>query len=606
MDKRGIAAVVLCVAFLILYPQILKLIGLDKYLYPPKSSPTRATSTAVDSSRVAAAARPLPPAATPGAAATGASNPGAATPPSLGATPLVARSGSLERSYAIETPLYRATFSDRGARLVAVELKNYVTAHGVGVSKAAREEAPHVALGGGPSFGLDLGSGASLRSLAELDYAVSESLDAAGDVRTMSFTARDSSGVEVRQTWRVRPEDYALDLQVTIRGVPDAMRISDYTLTTRSWPLLTEANQLADERALRASSLVGTNIHRDHPGQLNKGPKDYDGNVVWSAVQTRYFVGAVALVSGPARGSNASTSKRPLSSEEVAALGPDAKPEQDVVHSGLVMALPSSESPVHRFVVYFGPLEYQRLAKLHLQLERVVDMGWTWLLPFSTTLLSLMKWIYGVLRNYGLAIVALATLVRVVLHPLNVTSIKSMRAMQRLQPELARIKEKYKHDPQAFNAATMALYKENKVNPASGCLPMFVQMPLFFALYQVLYNSIELRRAPFVAWMQDLSAPDLAFTIGPLPVRLLPLLMAGSGLLQQSVTPTDPTQRPTMYMMNVVMLVFFYNLPSGLVLYWTVMNLLTALQQWMVLRQDGGAVVPAVQAAPVTARGRRK
>jgi len=135
---------------------------------------------------------------------------------------------------------------------------------------------------------------------------------------------------------------------------------------------------------------------------------------------------------------------------------------------------------------------------------------------------------------------------------------------------------------------------------------MFVQMPLFFALYQVLFNAIELRRAPFVAWMQDLSAPDLAFTVGPFPVRLLPLLMAGSGLLQQAVTPTDPTQRPTMYMMNVVMLVFFYNLPSGLVLYWTVMNLLTALQQWMVLRQDGGPVIAPAAAAPAVARARRK
>ena len=129
---------------------------------------------------------------------------------------------------------------------------------------------------------------------------------------------------------------------------------------------------------------------------------------------------------------------------------------------------------------------------------------------------------------------------------------------------------------------------------------MLLQMPLFVALYQVLFNAIELRLAPFVAWMQDLSAPDLLFTIGPLPIRLLPLLMAGSGILSQRVTPTDPRQLPSMYMMNVMMLVFFYNLPSGLVLYWTVMNLLTALQQWMVLRQDAAVPVPAA-AAPARA-----
>jgi len=599
MDRRSIIAVALCVLFLIFYPQILKLFGVDKYLYPPKTARPTATHVA-DSSQVAA---------TSGATAPPAATVPAGTPaavPSLGSTPTGVRAGSLQRTYSIDTPLYHATFSDHGARLVAIELKNYVTAHGASDSHSPKDEAPHVVLGGGPSFGLDLGSGSSLRSLANLSYAVNESLDAAGDVRTLTFTAHDSSGFVVRQVWRVRPEDYALDLEVALSGVPDALHASDYTLSTRSWPLLTEANQQADERALHAASLVGTNIHKDHPGALAKGPKSYDGNVVWSAVESRYFLGAVALVSGPARGVNASAGKRALTNEEATALGPDAKSEQDVVESGLVMGLPSPESPVHRFVVYFGPLEYQRLAKLHLQLERAVEMGWNWILPFSTALLSLMKWLYGVLRNYGLAILVLATLVRAVLHPLNVTSIRSMRAMQRLQPELARIKEKYKNDPQAFNTATMALYKENKVNPASGCLPMVVQMPLFFALYQVLFNAIELRRAPFVAWMQDLSAPDLAFTVGPFPVRLLPLLMAGSGLLQQAVTPTDPTQRPTMYMMNVVMLVFFYNLPSGLVLYWTVMNLLTALQQWMVLRQDGGPVIAPAAAAPVVARARRK
>jgi YidC/Oxa1 family membrane protein insertase len=183
---------------------------------------------------------------------------------------------------------------------------------------------------------------------------------------------------------------------------------------------------------------------------------------------------------------------------------------------------------------------------------------------------------------------------------------RSMRAMQRLQPELERIKEKYKNDANAMNAAVMALYKEHKVNPAGGCLPMLLQMPLFVALYQVLFNAIELRLAPFVAWMQDLSAPDLLFSIGPIPVRLLPLLMAASGILSQRVTPTDPRQLPTMYMMNVMMLVFFYNLPSGLVLYWTVMNLLTALQQWMVLRQDAVAPAPAPAPARPSTPGPKK
>src|SRR5689334_8150730 len=137
-------------------------------------------------------------------------------------------------------------------------------------------------------------------------------------------------------------------------------------------------------------------------------------------------------------------------------------------------------------------------------------------------------------------------------------SMRSMRAMQRLQPEIERLRKKYENDAQALNTAIMAVYRDNKVNPAGGCLPMLVQMPIFFALYAVLFNAIELRHAPFVAWIHDLSAPDTLFLVGPFPVRLLPLIMAATGILSQRLTPSDPRQAPTMYMMNVMMVVFFY------------------------------------------------
>lgn len=619
MDRKTIAAVALCLAFLLAYPFVLRALHWDKYLAPTTPARTRAVTAAGDSAR-AAVARAADSASTAGrplgslAGTSGATPAPAASPKGA---PLASAAATHEQTYVIETPLYRATFSNRGARLLAFDLLRYratdPAAHASRLVPGGEAQAaevpnppvaePHVVLAGDPSFALDLGSGQRLVPLGDVAYVAQESLDAAGAIRILSFVARDSAGFTVRQTWHVRPDDYALDLDVEITDVPEPLRVTDYTLATRSWPLVTEANQVADERSIKASSLVGTNIHRDHPGNLNKGPKSYDGNAVWAAVQSRYFVGAVAAVSADPRGTIASDSKRPVSAAEQARLGKDAKPEADVLTCGIISALPGREHPVHRYLVYFGPAEYFRLAKVGHDLERAVDMGWSWILPFSRLLLLLMNWLESVLKNYGLAILALATLVRVVLHPLNVTGMRSMRAMQKLQPEMQRLRDKYKNDPQALNTATMALYKENKVNPASGCLPMLIQMPLFLALYQVLFNAIELRRAPFVAWMQDLSAPDLAFTVMGFPVRLLPLLMAGSGLLQQMFTPTDPSQRPTMYMMNVVMLVFFYNLPSGLVLYWTVMNLLTAAQQWMVLRQDSGSSAVVV-AEPVRAKRR--
>jgi YidC/Oxa1 family membrane protein insertase len=301
----------------------------------------------------------------------------------------------------------------------------------------------------------------------------------------------------------------------------------------------------------------------------------------------------------------ATIESRDRTEAERARLGPQAKPVQETAANSMVVSLPG-KSDSNRFLLYIGPNEYFRIARLGYNLERLVDLGWSWIRPLSKLLLQLLIWLYGVVRNYGVAIVLLATLVRLLLHPLGMMSIKSMRSMQRVQPEIDRLREKYKNDAQAMNTATMALYKEHRINPAGGCLPMLVQMPLFVALYSVLFNAIELRQAPFMAWMQDLSAPDLLFHIGTLPVRLMPVIMALSGLLQQRMTPTAPGQASTFYMMNVMMLVFFYNLPSGLVLYWTVMNLLTALQQWLALREDGGLTPVAAVASRVAGRAGSK
>jgi YidC/Oxa1 family membrane protein insertase len=595
MDRKTLIAVALCIVILIAYPFILKLFGLDHYLKPAPPPP----AATVDSTRAGTTADGRGYAATGETTRTTPAGDAPAPParePSFSAIPLRPLRTALERSYRIETPLYHAEFSSRGARLVAVELLHYASAHGASShdGKAVRvrkgETVPatdRVVLAGGPSFSLDLGSGASRVPLDDLNYAVAESLDAAGQVRRLTFTAEDSSGMWVRQSWTVRPDTYALDLEVEFQRVPLAWRVADYSLITRSWPLFNEADLAADAQGLRATSLVGTNIHREGTGGLRKGTKRFEGDARWAAVQTRYFMGAVVAVSATARAAEARSAQRPLTEAQRAMLPPNAKPDQDMAVSALVVGMPGETRPVDRFLVYFGPNEYFQLTRLGVQLERIVDLGWSWISPFSRVLLRVMVWLEGLVRNYGVAILVLATLVRVILHPLNMMSLKSMRAMQKLQPEMERIKEKYKGDAQAMNAAVMALYREHKVNPAGGCLPMLLQMPLFFALYSVLFNAIELRQAPFAGWIHDLSAPDKLFEISGFPIRLLPILMAGSGFLTQKLTPTDPRQASTMYLMNAVMVVFFYNLPSGLVLYWTVMNLLTALQQWLALREDG-------------------
>ena len=616
MDRKTLIAVAACVLLLLAYPMVVRWAGYGRYLdhQTPNAPPT-----AVDTTRVggdSAKANPSGVAATvPGAGATSGAKSvttPVATAPELRDAPFAGTGASIVRSYEIDTPLYRAEFSSRGARLLAVELKRFASARGLSSLEHKRlklkrgDEVPpgdRVVLAGGPLVALDLGSGAALRSLANVGYAVEESTDAAGAVRTLIFTAKDAAGLMVRQVWRAHPDDYALDYQVEITGVPEAWRISDYSITLRSWPLVTENNLESDLHSLRASNMLGSSPHKESASNLLKNPKSYDGNVQWAAVQNRYFIAAAAVIEGAPRGVTARAEKFTLPADLARSLPPGAKAEQELAINTLRMALTGETR--QRFVTFFGPVEYFRLSALKVNLERAVDLGWNWVLPFSTALLKLLNWLYGLAGNYGVAIILLATLVRVVLHPLNMASMKSQLKLQKLQPEIARLREKYKNDAQAMNTATMALYKENKVNPAGGCLPMLVQMPLFLALYQVLFNAIELRQAPFVAWMTDLSAPDLLFTVGGFPIRLLPVVMGATGFLSQMLTPMDPSQKPTMYLMNAFMLVFFYNLPSGLVLYWTIMNVLTAIQQWMVLRGHPAKAAEAVEVV-IPATGKRR
>ena len=552
------------------------------------------------------AAAPAVPGAQPGelAPAAGQPEPGGLTAAAVAAVP--------EQHSVIETPLYRAEFSNRGARLVDFQLKRFAAAHGASnfsehPAKLPRRgtEVPvadRVRLTGEPTFGLDLGSGANLHSLATTTYMVGESLDAAGQVRALTYTSQDSSGFYLRQTWRVRPDSYMLDLEVETRGVPSSWRLSDYSLTMRSWALATEANPQNDLRGLRAVSLVGKDLHRDGAaGLVGKAPKLHEGVAHWAGVQSHYFLAIMATPAADGRAATGAGFSRTIGRDLLDRLPPNSKAIEPAAEGSLVMPLPASGAGVQHLIAYLGPADYFALARESgsLELERAVDMGFTWLVPVSKLLLWLLRAVNGLVQNFGVTILLLATLVRVVLHPLNMTSMKSMRSMQRLKPEMDRIKDKFKDDPQAQNAATMALYKENGVNPAGGCLPMVLQMPLFFAMYAVIFNAIELRQAPFLWWIHDLSTPDLLFMVsglpivGSFPIRLLPLLMAGSGFLSQRFTPTDPQQAPTMYMMNIVMLGIFYPMPSGLVLYWTVMNVLTAIQQWLAMRGDDSVVVIA-------------
>lgn len=231
-----------------------------------------------------------------------------------------------------------------------------------------------------------------------------------------------------------------------------------------------------------------------------------------------------------------------------------------------------------KFHGYIGPKEYKVLKSIDPVLTNAIEYGW---FTFAAKpLFALLSWLHSIFGNWGWAIIALTAIIRIVLYPLTYKGMVSMQKMKELAPKLKELKEKYAKDPQRLNAATMEMYKKHGANPLGGCLPMLLQIPVFFALYRTLLNAVELQGAPWILWVDDLSRMD--------PYYVLPILMGASMFLQQRMTPsnfTDPMQEKVFKYLPVVFTFFFVTFPSGLVLYWFTNNLFSIAQQYIVNQQ---------------------
>jgi len=224
--------------------------------------------------------------------------------------------------------------------------------------------------------------------------------------------------------------------------------------------------------------------------------------------------------------------------------------------------------------LYAGPQELEKLKALAPGLQYVVDYGWLTVLAYP--LFLLLSWLENLVGNWGVAIILLTVIIKLVFYPLSAASYKSMAKIRKLAPRLQTLKERYGDDRQKLHEAMMKIYQEEKINPLGGCLPILIQIPVFIALFWVLLGAVELRQAPFALWITDLSAPD--------PYYILPLIMAATMFIQMKLSPTppDPIQAKVMMIMPIVFSVFFFFFPAGLVLYWLVNNVLSILQQWRI------------------------
>jgi YidC/Oxa1 family membrane protein insertase len=462
--------------------------------------------------------------------------------------------GNPEEIIPVHTAQFDLTFSTVGGRLASCSLKDYKAKDGtpVGLLKSSGE------------LDVLLERGKEFEDLGDVSFSHHESSGPAG-AQVITFEAAGANGVRVTKTYTVPQNGYVMRMDVAIAGNPT---IDQYRLTwAHGLPMVEDPKQ--DRIASGTVVMAGKDVTTLRPAAFRKAStREVTGNVRWAGVRNKYFIAALVPP--------AETSSRVVGIGNLIA--------QD---TGVELVMPlQSGSGSHSIQVYLGPLDYTMMKPLGLGLEHAVNLGYKFVRPLSQVLLVCMEWLYKFLPNFGIVIIIISILAKLAFYPLTRSSIRSMRALQHLQPKMDELRTKYKKDPARMQKEMMALYKEYKVNPMGGCWPMLVQMPVFIALYAVLANCIELRQAPFFGWINDLSTPDVAFRIGSFPIHILPLIMFGTTILQQRLTPmTDPRQKMMGYMMPMMMLFIFYSFPAGLNLYWTMNNILTVAQQWNIHRE---------------------
>ena len=475
------------------------------------------------------------------------------------------------RTITLSTPYYTIAVSEYKAAVTSLTLKDYRETNEEG-SPAKQLVPKELADLTGGIFSIDSAHG-GIRGLADAVFSsdvdgTDISLNQGEKKITFSWTNPD--GITVKKVLSFKADSYLIHCDIIVQndsGMPlnDAMGIN----------IPGYFNEDVKHRSRFA--FEGPVAYIDNKFNTIKVKdivdKDtYSGTVAWAGYTTRYFLTAV-MPDTP----EAATLKLSFA--------------DNVVTGRLIAEMPRldpAKQNLQSFTLYMGPKSHKILSQYDNLLKKSVNFGFFDIL--ATPLLIAMNFIHDIIPNYGVAIILLTIFIKLIFWPLGTKSYKSMNEMKKVQPLMTEIREKYKNDKQRMNQEIMGLYKTYKVNPASGCLPLLVQMPIFFALYRMLYMAIELRHAPFVGWITDLSGPDrlfhfnfaIPFMEAPYGIPVLTLLMGASFLLQQKMTPTggDPMQAKMMMLMPIFMTVLFINFPAGLVLYMFVNNVISMGQQY--------------------------
>ncbi|MCX8033943.1 MAG: membrane protein insertase YidC [Thermodesulfovibrio sp.] len=428
----------------------------------------------------------------------------------------------------IENEAFRVVFSNEGATIKRIELKKYKDKKGNPIVLASSEISALCIVKDGKF------------DYAKVIFNIEESKVSFKDSDEARITFNYIDGESsIKRTFIFNKKDYSIEVKEEIRGINSYyvtlgkdFGIFDKEDTSHWGPIILKE---ADRIELTPNKI--------------KEMVTYKEGVRWIAQEDKYFFAAIV---------------------------PVTKANQFVIspYNGNALIFVEFNEGQNHYKLFAGPKEYDYLKKFNVGLEHIVDFGFFSII--ARPLFWFLKLLYTLTSNYGVAIIILTILVRIPFIPIVNRGQKSMQKLSELQPKLMQLKEQYKNDPQRLQKEIMELYKKYKINPMSGCLPILLQIPVFFALYKILTLAIELRHAPFMLWIQDLSAKD--------PYYVLPILMGATMLIQQKMTPTtmDSTQQKIMLILPVVFTFIFLTFPSGLVLYWLINNIFGIAQQFYI------------------------
>jgi YidC/Oxa1 family membrane protein insertase len=478
----------------------------------------------------------------------------------------------IERDITVDTPLYSVKISAKGAVFKSYVLKKYREKNDA--DSTNKEMVSADTNKGTVQLSFD---GKNRPDLTEAIFSIdtlSERVLVAEKPFELPFSWVSDQGIVVEKKFIFSPETYLIGLQVTIKNGSSAVFSNQLALALTK--VFSEKGTVIGFQG--ASTLIEDRLEQIKLKKI-KDKNVYSGNLKWIAVQDRYFLSSII----PQKPVDA---RLRLFLKDGNFLEAQYLQPESVVQPGTQQTF--------EYQLYLGPKSTKTLSRYDNDLGKVIEFGWFTFL--AKPCLWFMNFLHdNFIPNYGVSIIILTLLTKILLWPLGSKSYKSMSEMKKIQPLIKQLREKHKNDRKKMNAETMALYRTYKINPLGGCLPMVVQIPVFFALYRMLYGAIELRHAPFFLWINDLSAPDRLFRFNfsiplmepPYGIPVLTLVMGASMLLQQKMSPPmgDPTQAKMMMLMPVVFTFIFINFSSGLVLYWLINNLVSILQQYYITKK---------------------